>query len=133
MQNIRSKASKDMYGGSVANDYAFNQQAGAIKTLGPILGNVSILGALSAAVDSTKAGGALIAVYNNSASTAFAKTGSSSVTAPTSGADGICLPPNAYTIIALGSDTHIRCSAATCFGYLIQDDLNYNQNSGSNS
>jgi hypothetical protein len=132
MNMKRSKASQDRVG-STATDYSFNQESGALKTLGPILGKVSIMGALNAAKAASKMG-RLIAVYNNSSSVAWAKTGpNSSVTAPTGGADGIALTPNAYTIIAMGSDLFIIASAATCFGYEISDELEYNPNSGSNT
>jgi hypothetical protein len=132
MNNFRSKPSNARYSHADSLDYSFNQYAGAFKTLGPILGKVSILGSLSAAKAASDAG-KLIAVYNSSATTAFAKTGNSAVTAPTGGADGICLPPNSYTIIAMLADTHIICNAATCFGYEIMDDLLYNPNSGVNT
>ncbi len=131
MNNVRSKASQDRYG-NTATDYAFNQKAGALKQLGPILGKVLNMGALNTAKDAGRQG-ALVAIYNNSGSTAFAKTGNATVTAPTGGADGICLPPNEYTILALGTDTHVITNTATCFGYIIDDELIYNQNSGSNS
>lgn len=129
MNNVRSKASENRYG-NTATDYAFNQESGAVKQLGPILGKVTIMGALNTAKQASKMG-RLIAVYNNSGSTAFAKTGADgTVTAPTGGTDGICLRPNDYTVIAMGTDLYIICNAATCFGYEIVDELEYNPNSG---
>lgn len=132
MNNFRQIPSNAKVGPADSQNLGFNQQAGAHKVLGPILGNVSNLGALNTAKFAS-ARGKLIAVYNNSASTAFAKTGDASVTAPTGGADGICLTPNSYTIIALFQDTHIITNAATCFGYEIVDDTYVNPNSGVNT
>lgn len=131
MANQRSKASNNRYSNADSLDYAFNQQAGAFKMVGPILGKLSILGALNVAkaVDA----GALVAVYNNSGSTAFVKTGPSvAVLAPTGGSDGICVPPNSYIMIAMTSDNYIISNLATTFGYLVNDDLLFNPNSGSN-
>lgn len=132
MGNLRSKASENRYSGADATDYSFNQYAGGLVVVGPTLGKLTIMGALNTA-KSISISGANVAVYNNSTTTAFVKTGNSSVTAPTGGADGICLAPNSYTIIAMGTDTHIISSAATCFGYEIKSDLNYNPNSGINN
>ena len=129
MNNFRSKSANNRYSGSDSQDYGFNQYAGAQKVLGPILGRTASLGALGTAKGGSNAG-ILVAIYNNSAVTAFAKTGTSAVTAPTDGTNGICLPPMAYTIIALCADTHVICNAATCFGYEIVDDLMYNPKSG---
>jgi hypothetical protein len=132
MNNFRQIPTNAKVGPADSQNLGFNQQAGAHKMLGPILGNVLILGALGTAKSATQRG-KLIAVFNNSATVAFAKTGDASVTAPTGGADGICLTPNAYTIIALFQDTHIICNAATCFGYEIVDDTFVNPNSGVNT
>ena len=133
MNNVRGKASQDAYGGSVAQDYSFNQEAGAIKSLGPILGRVRIMGALNVAKNASKMG-RLIAVYNNSAVTAFVATGTvSTLSAPTGGTDGICLRPFDYTVVVMSTDTWIISNVGTVFGYEIIDELEYNPNSGSNS
>ena len=110
--------------GTKALDLAYNDRAGALKTLGPILGKVSMLGALNAAKGAEQ--GDLIAVYNNSGAVSFVKTGTTSaVTAPVGAADGVPVPPNSYIIIAMGEDNYIIASAATTFGYKILDDTNY--------
>lgn len=127
MNNTRSKASNNRYGGMEALDYSFNQQAGAFKSI-PMLGKVQILGAANVA--KAVGAGKVVALYNNSATTAFAKTGPNNVTPPAGGADGICLKPNDYTLIALGEDEAIIANAATVFAYLLVDDLEYNKNSG---
>jgi len=132
MNAKRTKASQDRYSAADATEGSFNQHSGAMKQLGPILGYPTILGALNAAVGVEL--GSIVAVYNNSATTAWAKLGTTNaVTAPTGGADGIALKPMDYTLIAVYTNNYIICSAATCFGYLINDDLKLNPNSGSNS
>jgi hypothetical protein len=132
MNATRTKKSQNRYSGVDATEFSFNQQAGAMKQLGPILGNLTILGALGSAVGVDL--GSLVAIYNNSSSVAWAAMGTTSaMAAPTGGADGIALPPNQYTILALYDKNFVRCSAATCFGYLINDDLSMNPKSGSNT
>lgn len=103
------------------NDYSYNEQAGAFKVLGPIIGRLSKLGPINVA---TSAGyGSLVAIYNDSTSTAWAKTGTSAVSGPAAG--DIALPPQSYTIISLGPDTHVIASTITCYGYIIEDDAIY--------
>jgi len=128
MNNPRSKESHSRIG-DTSLDYAYDAASSAFRMQGPILGKVLILGALNAGAKPSKLG-ALIAVYNNSATTAWAKTGDDTVTAPTGGADGIALKPNDYTIIAMGADVKIITSTATCFGYEIVDDLTYSPKAG---
>ena len=128
MNNVRGKAQADRYGGSVAQDYAFNQKAGGMVVVGPTLGKLIPLGDTSTAKDTGKAGN-IVAIYNPTAGTLFAKTGNAGVAAPTSGVADICLKPNDYTIISLGEDTHVRTSAG-CFAYVIESELIYAKTSG---
>ncbi len=132
MNNVRSKASQNRNSHADSLDYSFNQYAGGLKVMGPIFGRVKqFLGPLNAAgirVDM----GSLIAVYNNSASAVFVTTASGTPAAPTA-ANGIAIPPNAYLIIPMGPDQQILASAAAAIGYWLEDDLQYNPNSGSNS
>ena len=131
MNATRSKAQQNIYGGSVAQDYAFNQQAGAMKVMGLIFGRVKVfMGDLATAKQADA--GALVAVYNNTAAAIFVATGNSSIAAPTS-ANGIAIPPNSYLIIPMGDDNYIRASGAGAIGYWLQDDLIQNANSGANS
>jgi hypothetical protein len=132
MNATRTKITQNRYSGVDATEFSFNQQSGAMKQLGPILGNVSILGPLNAAVGVDL--GSLVAIFNDSSTVAWAAMGTTaSVAAPTGGANGIALRPNDYTILALYNNNYIICSTATCFGYLINDDLKMTPNAGSNS
>lgn len=132
MNLTRSKAQQNVVGGNTAQDYAFNQQAGAMKVMGPIFGRVKkFLGDLATAqaVDA----GSLVACYNNTAAAIFVLTGpDSSVATPTS-TTGIAVPPNSYLIIPMGPDKYIKSSGAGLLGYWLEDDLLYNPNSGANS
>lgn len=132
MTAIRSKAQQNLYGGSVAQDYAFNQYAGAMKVMGPIFGRVQqFLGDLAAGVSVDS--GVLVAVYNNTAAAVFVATGPDATLAAPTIANGIAVPPNSYLIIPMGSDKRIRSSGAGAIGYWLQDDLLLNPNSGANS
>lgn len=133
MNKVRSKPSQDRYGADMATEDAFNQYSGAVKVMGPVFGVVEkFLGALNAAVGVDL--GSLVAVYNNTASTSFVALGTSNaVAAPTSPANGIAIPPNSYLIIPMGNNNWIISNVATTFGYLLEDDLQYNPNSGSNN
>jgi hypothetical protein len=122
MNQTRAKAGNNKYDGMSGIDNSFNQQGGGFKVVGPILGNPKILGSLGTAVGVDL--GSLVAVFNNSAAVAWAAIGpNNAVAAPAGGANGIALPPYAYTTIAMFDSNYIICSAATCFGYLIKDDL----------
>ncbi len=131
MNNFRAKASSTRYSHADVLDYSFNQQAGALKMLGPIIGKLIPLGD-GATARAMSQRGKLAAVYNTTAGTLFAKTGDSTVAAPTGGTDSVCLPPLSYTIIALDQDTHVRTSAS-CFVYEVVDDTHVNPNSGVSS
>lgn len=131
MAGTRSKAQQNIYGGSVAQDYSFNQQAGAMKVMGLIFGRVKqFLGPLNAAVKVDA--GSLVAVYNNSAAAVFVLTAQGTPAAPTS-SNAIAIPPNSYLIIPMGPDQQILASSANAIGYWLEDDLILNPNSGANS
>lgn len=128
MNNTRSKSSANRYSGMDALDYSFNQYAGGFKTI-PMSGFLKPLG--DASVVRKVEPGSVIALYNNTSTTAFAKIGdNSSLAAPTGGADGICLRPNDYTVVSVAEFNGIIANTANVFAYLVVDDLNYNKNSG---
>lgn len=129
MNNARSKSSNNRYSGHDATDYSFNQYAGGLKVVGPIVGYLQVLGAANTLKRVET--GSVIALYNNSGTAAFVKIGDpATLTAPTGGADGICLKPNDYTIISVGPNQGLIASAATVFAYLVVDDLNYSSQAG---
>jgi hypothetical protein len=129
MNGARSKASNNRYSGHDATDYSFNQYAGGLKVVGPILGHVQVLGAANTLL--RVEAGSLIALYNSTGTTAFAKIGDpATLTAPTGGADGVCLKPNDYTIISVGPNQGIIANVNTVFAYLIVDDLKYSSQAG---
>ena len=73
--NYRSKSSDNTKGGNHALDMSYNEQSGSFKVLSHVVGKLTPLGNCStAAIDCTKQG-ALIAVYNDSATTGFIATG----------------------------------------------------------
>src|SRR5271157_636139 len=117
----REKVGNDVKGANRATDIAYNDWAGAAKVLGPLQGVLTILGALNSGVSIAQKG-ATIAVYNNSGSTAFVALYAQTGAAPSSGANGICLPPNSYTYVCMGANQFIISNAATVFGYQVVDE-----------
>lgn len=118
----RNKVKEKVVGQTVATDMSYNESAGALKHLGPILGKLLIPGQALNAARGYDAG-KLLAIYNNSASTVFYKTGpDATVTAPTGISDGAPLPPFAYTTVSLGDDRYIVSNSANAVAFEIEDD-----------
>jgi hypothetical protein len=132
MNAFRTKRGTERYSGADATDAAFNQYAGGAKVMGPLFGTVQkFLGALGAAVGTDL--GVLVAVFNDSTTVSYVALGTTSaVAAPTSPANGIAIPPNSYLIVPMGTNNWIISNAATTYGYWLQDDLQYNPNTGAN-
>ena len=123
MKFKRTKASEDVVGPK-AIDLTYNDLAGAQKVMGPIIGKLKYIGALSSAQRLEQ--GKLVAVYNNAAAAGFITMGDPlTIVAPSSPSTGIPCAPNSYTIFAMGSDTGIIGSAATLFAYEVCDESNY--------
>lgn len=111
--------------GVKATDITYNEQAGAVKVLGPILGSLINLGAApvaSTAFTSPVKNGSILAFFNNSGSVAFIQTSDAAIAAAPIATTGICLPPYAYTFIALKDrDAFIRSSSADVIMYYVED------------
>lgn len=119
----RKKAGIDTRGPQAIGEQRWNNDAGADKVL-PLNGlfKTPYLGAIGTAKEVTSGKGATVAVYNDSATTAYAATGDSSVAAPTGPANGIAIPPFSYMYIAMGENLWVRGSAATVYAYELSDD-----------
>jgi hypothetical protein len=119
----RQKDNINVRGPGAIGEMRWNELAGADKVL-PVNGRFKkpFLGALDTAKEVVGGKGMTVAVYNNSASVAWVDTGNSSVAAPSGGTNGIAVPPNSYVYVAMGEDLWIRASAATVFGYELDDD-----------
>jgi hypothetical protein len=61
-----------------------------------------------------------VMLFNNSGAVVFAKFGDSSVSAPTGGANGLCIPPNDYIIVSSGENEYVRSNVNTTFVYTAQ-------------
>ena len=116
----RSKPTVKMSSAHAAQDYSFNDYAGGLKVV-KIGGVLISKGAGSTAIP--VGAGSQVAIYNNSASTDWAKTGDSSVGSPVAG--DIALAPMSYTLICVGDNAYIRTAAATSFVYILLDDTVY--------
>jgi hypothetical protein len=100
----------------------YNEPAGAVKVLGPTLGQLIPIGALDSAKNLTDPG-KLIAIWNSGTSAHNVAFGSdSSVAAPTGPANGIAVPPGVYTVLAAGPNLWVIADDAEVFGYIIVDD-----------
>lgn len=122
--NTRTLSSEKMSGISNIPANTYNDQAGAIKQLGPIVGKLIYVGSVSTERE-FDTGGKIIAFYNNSGSTLWVLTGAkaSDLTALTpSASNAIALRPNDYTHIALGTDRAVKASSANALAYIVEDD-----------
>lgn len=126
----RQKPTEKVKGMHKAADLAFNEQAGALKVLGGILGELQRLFSFDVAaknlVEPFK-NADLIAFYNDGATTAWLTTGDNDTAAPAAtSANGIALKPNDYTILAMpDGTTNLNCSVTTVVAYLVKDDTFY--------
>jgi hypothetical protein len=122
----RTKASADVVG-TKAIDLSYNDVSGAVKQLGPIIGKLKYIGALSTAKYVEQ--GKLMAVYNTAATTGFiGMSVNPGMAAPTDPTNGFPCRPLDYTIFATGSDTILIGSAGTLFAYEILDESSYSPN-----
>ena len=126
----RQKPTEKVKGMHKAADLAFNEQAGAFKFLGGIMGDLLRMFVFDVAAkdlpEPFKNGG-LVAFYNDGAVTAWLTTGDNTAAAPAaSSANGIALKPNDYTILAMpDGTTNVNCNVSTVVAYLVQDDTYY--------
>jgi hypothetical protein len=116
----RNKADTHIRGMNKTLDQTYNEQSGAFKYLGPILGCLSPLGAADAEIKLQR--GSLVAFFNSDTAVHFVAFGSSGLAAPTDFTDGIALPPGQYTILSNGESGAALADDATVYAYLIKDD-----------
>ena len=116
------------------NNLTYNEASGSFKSIevGPFLKPIRI-GASTWTTDATIARGirkgAIIAVYNNSATLGAITCGdSAAMVALASGATdangnvGIPCPPNSWTYISTNTKTFIRTTAATMLTFVVEDE-----------
>ena len=125
----RQKDSEHVRGLHKSSDNTYNEQAGGVKVVGPIAGDLRRLfkfGATAEPLTEPVRPGSVIAFYNNSATTTWLSIGLGAV-APAVPADtepsSIALKPNDYTILALPPDaTTLRSSSTNVIAYWVNDD-----------
>jgi len=118
----RQKIGEKIKGVSKTSDIVYNDQAGANKTIGMILGALEPKGAIGASTSLPSNKAPLIAVYNDTNATAWVKTQNGAIGAAAAAGD-IAIPPYSYiTIAAIEGHSHIRASSADVYMYVIQDD-----------
>ena len=121
MLRIREKFAGKLKSFAKALDIAYNDSAGALKTVpsGHKLSNGGT--ALNAAVGFDF--GAIVGVFNNSNVVVFVKTGpSSAVTQPTNPTNGIAIPAYSWLYLSLGDDCYIISNSANAYGYAVDDE-----------
>lgn len=116
----RDKASGKIKGIAKTADITYNEQAGAQKMLGPILGRLSYIGAAN--TQKSLDLGKLVAFFNNDTAVHFIKIGNGTLSAPTGPADGIPLPAGVYTILSMWTDRSFISDSLNVHAYLIEDD-----------
>lgn len=112
--------------GTKANDISYNEQAGGLKVVGPIVGCLHRLleGMSDSSFPAPFRNGGVVAFYNPTAATEWI-TVSTSTAAPVapSSLTGIALKPNDYTILAMPDGaTKVSASNAAIIAYLVKDD-----------
>jgi hypothetical protein len=119
----RMKRTDNIRGASTAADNSYNEDAGGMKQVGPILGYLINIPASANTAVNLPDRGTTVAFYNNSASIAYAAFGIDNTLAnPASFATGIPLSPNAWTVLAAGPNVFFKVSAATVGAFLLSDD-----------
>lgn len=119
---------------SIANEQ-YNEASGAQKQVDvgpkliPLDAGTASPTTNAATLKALPSAGRSIAVYNNAAavgSITFGVAGQVSLAAgacdATTKAVGIACPPNSWTYLSAGEDTHVIASAATLFVYLVEDN-----------
>ena len=124
----RQKDSSKARGLHKAADISYNEQAGGLKAVGPILGKLKRLFTVDAqkSLPAGVTSGSIIAFYNPTATTAWLILHDAAGAAPTPAAtqaDSIALKPNDYTVLALGKDVNsVITDVTTVVAFLIEDD-----------
>lgn len=116
----RAKSSQDTRGYAAAIEYAYNDAAGATKSL-HVQGYLVPRGAAN--VVQSPGQGRTYAFFNSNTSTVrWVRFGNNTVTAPTGYTDGIPLPPLQYTVLSLGPNTSFIANNADVFAYEVVDE-----------
>lgn len=119
----RTKETDKIRGFSNIPDMEYNEPAGAIKVLGPIVGKLVPAGA----ADSERRfeAGVTIAFFNSDTVVHWVAFGATGLAAPTGYADGIPLAPRQFTVLAAGADTAAISDSAGVFAYWVIDESKY--------
>ena len=86
-------------------------------------GKLQILGSLSTAVCVPL--GSIVRVFNNGVALHYVKIGDSTVTAPTTPANGIPVPIGQYVTVNTADNQYIRSDNASVYGYLLVRDSQF--------
>lgn len=121
-KGVRQNARDQVNGGNRALDLSYVDRAGALKTIGCVLGELSPLGDAGAATINCSFGQS-IAFYNDSTTTAYVAFAPTAASIPGSitGANGIAVPPKQYVILTSGANNYFKASATNCWAYDIND------------
>ena len=119
----RQKASDKIRGITKSAEVAYNDQAGANKSMGLIMGVLTPKGAIGASTSLPGKEAPLIALFNNSNLVDWVITSGTAIAAAPTSANGIAIPPYSYITIAVPyGHSFIRGGSATVLMYLVEDD-----------
>ena len=126
MTQERSNQSRGTRGMHKAMDVSYNEQAGGLKVVGPVVGKLKRLFAGSSDLLEPYKPGGVVAFYNPTGATAWLTIGEAGAAPAAPGAaqaDSIALKPNDYTILAMPKDASaVNCDVNTVVAYLVEDD-----------
>ena len=125
MTNIkaRQKVSEKVRGIAKISDVVYNDQAGANKSMGLIMGVLTPQGAIGASTGLPGKEAPLIALFNNSNVVDWVITSTVTIAAAPTSANGIAIPPYSYITIAVPyGHSFIRGGTANVLMYLVEDD-----------
>lgn len=123
MNGQRQKPNDKKRGYPLAIDLAYNDPAGALRTI-PVMPKFASYGV---ALDTAQGYdmGSMLGIFNSDTAVHYIATGpDNTVAAPTGPTDGIPVLPGQMVYVALGDDKYIIADAATVFAYEIDDDTN---------
>lgn len=125
MSNIkaRQKDSEKIRGLAKTTDIVYNDQAGANKSMGLIMGVLTPKGTINASTGLPGKEAPLISLFNNSNVVDWVITSDAAIGAAPTSANGIAIPPYCYITIAVPyGHSFIRAGTANVLMYLVEDD-----------
>lgn len=120
MNGQREKLNDKVRGYPKAIDLAYNDPAGALRTI-PVYPRFNGYGTAIATAQGYDKGSTL-GIFNSDSAIHYVATGAAAMGAPSGPTNGIPVPAGQWIFIHLGDDTHVRADNAAVYAYKIDDD-----------